>query len=368
MSLLEKTSISITRLKRSPRTSAIRRILNTWKDKYLDYEIETVNLDPAQNHRTLRLKRQVSRLRDWNMPPRMYINCNIILEKTSISITRLKLMTLFRTYWQLSVTWKDKYLDYEIETPSSRAISHLQEHAWKDKYLDYEIETVMNAIRMHGWRTHWKDKYLDYEIETPASHLHRGIGTALKRQVSRLRDWNYDVSSEEVAEHPTWKDKYLDYEIETTMTNRRTLSVSVLKRQVSRLRDWNEVVYGHWAAPLYLKRQVSRLRDWNKTRSNWVKATRKAWKDKYLDYEIETRRLGHRVGERERTWKDKYLDYEIETSRLCASWRESSFLKRQVSRLRDWNLKSSGGSSRSAVRLKRQVSRLRDWNNHSQVF
>ena len=40
-------------------------------------------------------------------------------------------------------TWKDKILDYEIETRGSFALRHRQWLlAWKDKILDYEIETL----------------------------------------------------------------------------------------------------------------------------------------------------------------------------------------------------------------------------------
>ena len=36
---------------------------------------------------------------------------------------------------------------------------------WKDKILDYEIETFL-CFRMRSWTVFWKDKILDYEIET----------------------------------------------------------------------------------------------------------------------------------------------------------------------------------------------------------
>ena len=64
------------------------------------------------------------------------------LEKIRFSITRLKQIanSLSIPY---HLPWKDKILDYEIETlehvPSDAAA---RKTAWKDKILDYEIETL----------------------------------------------------------------------------------------------------------------------------------------------------------------------------------------------------------------------------------
>ena len=38
--------------------------------------------------------------------------------------------------------------------------------AWKDKILDYEIETFHTIILSDCTTETWKDKILDYEIET----------------------------------------------------------------------------------------------------------------------------------------------------------------------------------------------------------
>ena len=38
--------------------------------------------------------------------------------------------------------------------------------SWKDKILDYEIETCIAFLRWVVMRCTWKDKILDYEIET----------------------------------------------------------------------------------------------------------------------------------------------------------------------------------------------------------
>ena len=41
----------------------------------------------------------------------------------------------------VNLSWKDKILDYEIETTTSKYIPTLIPSTWKDKILDYEIET-----------------------------------------------------------------------------------------------------------------------------------------------------------------------------------------------------------------------------------
>ena len=136
------------------------------------------------------------------------------LEKIRLSITRLKLL-LFVKKSLTKKTWKDKTLDYEIETDEARAKAEPYIDAWKDKTLDYEIETGriyvrcwlsagLEKIRLSITRLKplrlcvtlfffraWKDKTLDYEIETG---YHEKI---------------YDTI------YQTWKDKTLDYEIET---------------------------------------------------------------------------------------------------------------------------------------------------------
>ena len=62
--------------------------------------------------------------------------------------------------------WKDKTLDYEIETPKVTARCHTKSTgSWKDKTLDYEIETLCRPGKTTPKFT-WKDKTLDYEIET----------------------------------------------------------------------------------------------------------------------------------------------------------------------------------------------------------
>ena len=71
--------------------SCPRRILDTWKDKTLDYEIET------------------------RVYPATWAEGQLKLEKIRLSITRLKHAQWIRSR-RTAPSWKDKTLDYEIET------------------------------------------------------------------------------------------------------------------------------------------------------------------------------------------------------------------------------------------------------------
>ena len=145
-------------------------------------------------------------------------------------------------YIERHPTWNDKYLDYEIETLRLTRGASKNRHAWNDKYLDYEIETFpLSSItltmllslkrqvpRLRDWNEY---------ATTPAINFR-----FLKRQVPRLRDWNlYGLDAEVETYWEAWNDKYLDYEIETLCSYRYLLQCRCyhLKRQVPRLRDWN---------------------------------------------------------------------------------------------------------------------------------
>ena len=52
---------------------------------------------------------------------------------------------------------------------------------WKDKILDYEIETENRYYRRYGKYAAWKDKILDYEIETDAAATAIDFADDLKR-------------------------------------------------------------------------------------------------------------------------------------------------------------------------------------------
>ena len=50
-------------------------------------------------------------------------------------------MTSESSIGSISLTWKDKILDYEIEIDKGHTTLDIA-FAWKDKILDYEIEIV----------------------------------------------------------------------------------------------------------------------------------------------------------------------------------------------------------------------------------
>ena len=114
------------------------------------------------------------------------------LEKKRTSITRLKRQTR-TTAGCFRCTWKEKNLDYEIETRRFSRLLLCLHFPWKEKNLDYEIETRKQPAH--------------------SAHLSRN----LKRKEPRLRDWNReDIDCHKLyAIIIPWKEKNLDYEIET---------------------------------------------------------------------------------------------------------------------------------------------------------
>ena len=76
-----------------------------------------------------------------------------ILEKIRLSITRLKHTCFLNGKRHAASAWKDKTLDYEIETFAWLHQLAGSSIAWKDKTLDYEIETDMDKEGL----THWQD-------------------------------------------------------------------------------------------------------------------------------------------------------------------------------------------------------------------
>ena len=87
------------------------------------------------------------------------------------------------------MTWKDKILDYEIETGKTN-LNQTQHLPWKDKILDYEIETYLSVSQ--GAKIGYLEK--------------------IRFSITRLKR---NMQPETTAPTPTWKDKILDYEIET---------------------------------------------------------------------------------------------------------------------------------------------------------
>ena len=90
--------------------------------------------------------------------------------------------------------------------------------------------------------------------------------------------------------------------------------------------------------------------------------TQYPWKEKNLDYEIETQESAQSALQTKQAWKEKNLDYEIETSLKLQAILDQAFdLKRKEPRLRDWNLIFVALEA-ALLFLKRKEPRLRDWN------
>ena len=326
------------------------------------------------------LKRKDSRLRDWNA---FIVDVSFLsggLEKKRFSITRLKL-NYKEAERILIAAWKEKILDYEIETGMPCSLMNSTCSSWKEKILDYEIETVVICPQTHRRAGLEKKRFSITRLKQKCWYLKRLRTSDLKRKDSRLRDWNMRSASlsrrpmclkrkdsrlrdwnqwHQQMSHPkTERLKKKRFSITRLKPSQSVSSIFVLcclKRKDSRLRDWN--ISGEWPLThtdgyVTLKRKDSRLRDWNlqKIRVQWYLWD--SWKEKILDYEIETiknlfvdttpydlekkrfsitrlkRPIGNRGTDWIFPWKEKILDYEIETSQgrlslavLLLSWKE----------------------------------------------
>ena len=141
-----------------------------WKEKTLDYEIET----PVE---------QMYYVHDATFAP---------LEKKRPSITRLKQCNFGRWLHPTRTAALEK------KRPS---ITRLKQRILPVPPLDTDT---------------WKEKTLDYEIETPSQYPFVSLLSSLKRKDPRLRDWNAPTNDGITATaDATWKEKTLDYEIET---------------------------------------------------------------------------------------------------------------------------------------------------------
>ena len=333
------------------------------------------------------LKRKEPRLRDWNKQPRQDVNPgNPLLEKKRTSITRLK-RTRRQCHGATSQSWKEKNLDYEIETKSLPSTVSPVSVSWKEKNLDYEIETQRTVLPKLWFFSPWKEKNLDYEIETVVSgafdicinilkrkeprlrdwNLQYGVSehvevVTLKRKEPRLRDWNVSVSTEAAWASISLKRKEPRLRDWNSIVTVWRVSVSHLKRKEPRLRDWNRQYLGV-RSPIFshLKRKEPRLRDWNWCRACWIKCVWCILKRKeprlrdwnFLDIAI--------LNGEKWTWKEKNLDYEIETCRLCHPKRSLIILKRKEPRLRDWNPQNQIflGHSRPLEKKRTSITRLK---------
>ena len=124
--------------------------------------------------------------------------------------------------------------------------------------------------------------------------------------------------------------------------------------------------YTNNSTPSYLKRQVPRLRDWNiklkrpghieltmlETTSTSI--TRLKLTDSGLSEVFASRTLKRQV--------PRLRDWNVDTT--VPEPEPESDLKRQVPRLRDWNCCGNSRITSKICSLKRQVPRLRDWNPH----
>ena len=138
-------------------------------------------------------------------------------------------------------------------------------------------------------------------------------GILLKRKASRLRDWNsvslslpiFAVRLEKKSISITrlklvcccWylcicrleKKSISITRLKPDFFHLFSSCMGILKRKASRLRDWNSVILAPRILPdERLKRKASRLRDWNVFVTMLSAVDSITWKEKHLDYEIET--------------------------------------------------------------------------------
>ena len=143
----------------------------------------------------------------------------------------------------------------------------------------------------------------------------------------------------------TWKEKTLDYEIETKRLCSYTLNSNNLKRKDPRLRDWNK----------------------KKARGVRGGVPLEPWKEKTLDYEIETRHrsrilcYGFPGLEKKRPSITR-----LKLNKISKTFVGLVFLKRKDPRLRDWNLPSwriaQHGLFGGVLEKKRpSITRLKRW-------
>ena len=164
----------------------------------------------------------------------------------------------------------------------------------------------------------------------------------LKREDTRLRDWNRKSTADLAVDFLTWKEKILDYEIETIISTTEKIDTKILKREDTRLRDWNllllEIITKHLKPVDFLKREDTRLRDWNlygfislhqiisleKRRYSITRLKQKGCSINQLMADGNLKREDTRLRDWNLifsrlsisfwlTWKEKILDYEIET-------------------------------------------------------
>ena len=196
----------------------------------------------------------------------------------------------------------------------------------------------------------------------------------LKRKASRLRDWNTSITAygTRVLDIPTWKEKHLDYEIETIWKHSPSLRCQdSLKRKASRLRDWNRsTTRVPSIAVVNLKRKASRLRDWNVGEADGAGLFCETENLEKKSISITRLKLRSKPTRplclTPSAWKEKHLDYEIETMRdTLAGVTHGNILleKKSISITRLKPPLPSISNKPCPLGLKRKASRLRDWNS-----
>ena len=289
------------------------------------------------------LKRKASRLRDWNDISAGSFCESQMLEKKSISITRLKPHT--------------SEMRQAPDLTLKRKASRLRD--WND-----------TADTLHYWKT-----------------------DILKRKASRLRDWN-SVGIPAPSREKSWKEKHLDYEIETRLGSsvkkdaepleKKSISITRLKLYNISNKRWKIAIrlekksisitrLKHTILPLvkmgfhrHLKRKASRLRDWNTRYLFPVALPGLSWKEKHLDYEIETIPVEPGL----KSVYDPLEKKSISITRLKPKhwkWQHRWPLALEKKSISITRLKQQGPRQPcrlfASFNLKRKASRLRDWNS-----
>ena len=233
---LEKRRYSITRLK-------LEKTASHTVDAGLEkrrYSITRLKLfcGIPERFNTVRLKREDTRLRDWNVSPTPPHRPQSRPWKEKILDYEIETCSnVLRERHTLS--WKEKILDYEIETELSRYSVFVSSDSWKEKILDYEIETRFLFRNDTPFYSLEKRRYSITRLKLSWDVMRADAITSLKREDTRLRDWNstagiglfgwkslekrrYSITRLKLcvatySQHPsrTWKEKILDYEIET---------------------------------------------------------------------------------------------------------------------------------------------------------
>ena len=187
--------------------------MRSWKEKILDYEIEILLPTIARVCRAALEKRRYSITRLKSASRSAVLLSAGTLEKRRYSITRLKL-----DFIASRLSW--------VELEKRRySITRLKYEQNGVRCFVYHIDLKREDTRLRDWNKHfrkptmlfpvpWKEKILDYEIEIKMKWS-RGVS---KKQLEKRRysitRLKYDRREIQVSVSCSWKEKILDYEIE----------------------------------------------------------------------------------------------------------------------------------------------------------